>query len=53
MVIPENPDIALPDFKYQDQLQEIMFMVRKQVYLVGKLLDHATSTQQLSEPLMA
>ena len=51
--ISENPEVPLPNFKYQDQLQEIMFMGHKQVYLLSKLLQHVVILQPSNAPLMA
>ena len=47
ILISEHPDETLPPFKYQDQLQEIMFMGHKQEYLLRKLIEYVTSSKHL------
>ena len=53
LYISENPDVPLPNFKYQDQVQEIMFMGRKQGELLKKLLNNTSSDGQDKTPIMA
>ena len=43
----------MPPFKYQDQLQEIMFMGHKQEYLLRKLVEHVTSGKQIQAPQLS
>ena len=53
MFITDNPDALLPEFRYQDQLQEIFLMGRKEAYFIRKCLEFATSTHRSQLPIMA